>query len=321
MDIVGISINHRTAPIELREALHLNKDEIESFMNGLRGSFFSEGFILSTCNRTEIFGFSQNGDIDYHPLVDLLLKFKPVKNVEYSHFEKFYSCTAVKHLFSVATGIDSLIVGDSQILGQLREAFYISDKMDFSGTILRRLFATAMKVGRRSIKETGIGEGAVSISYAAVQVVEKIFATLSKKNALVIGAGETGELAATHLRDKGIENITIANRTLRKAEVLAKKLHANVLLFENIKEQLHQFDIVFSATSSDKLIIDKSDVKKMMKRRKGSPVCMMDIAIPRDMDASIAKLDNVFYHDIDSLNIIVDQNLQRRKKIFLSLKK
>jgi glutamyl-tRNA reductase len=185
--------------------------------------------------------------------------------------------------------------------------------MQFTGTIFKRIFDTAIKVGKRAIKETTIGEGAVTVSYAAVQVVEKIFANLEKKSALVIGAGETGELAAVHLRDKGVGKITIANRTLERAETLAEKIHGEIIPFQFLSEQLHNFDIIISATSSDNFILSKTDVLNAMKKRKGLPVVLMDIAIPRDIDPEVRKIDNVFYHDMDSLKIIVDQNLQRRK--------
>ncbi len=314
MNLVGISLNHKTAPIEIREALHLSKNEIAELIPILRENIYSEGFVLSTCNRTEIFGLPKSHGITYKDVIKILLNYKTVDGIKDENFLMYFSCGAVKHIFSVATGIDSLIIGDSQILGQVKEAFDISEDMDFAGPLLRRLFDTTLKVGKRSIRETLIGEGAVTVSYAAVQVVEKIFANLDRKSALVIGAGETAELAAVHLRDKGIEKISITNRTLSKAEELAAKLHADITQFEYFKEHLHNFDIVISATSSPDFIIDKKDIKTMMKKRRGTPVVLMDIAIPRDIDPESAKIDNVFYHDIDSLKVIVDQNLNKRKK-------
>ena len=313
MNLVGITINHKTAPIELREALHLSKDEIIELIPLLKKETLSEGFILSTCNRTEIFGFPKEGKLNYPQIQDTLLNFKPIKNIKPENFDKFFSCSAVKHIFAVSGGIDSLIIGDSQILGQLKEAFEVSEDMDFSDPILKRIFDTTIKVGKRAIRETEIGEGAVSVSYAAVQVVEKIFANISMKNALVIGAGETGELAAVHLRDKGVTDITITNRTLDRAEKLAEKVHGKVIHFTDYLNHLHEFDIIVSATSSEKFIINKDDVKSAMKKRKGSPVCIMDIAIPRDVDPAVKSIDNVFYNDIDSLNVIVEENLRKRK--------
>lgn len=314
MNLIGISINHRTSPLELREALHLNRDEIVALIPRLKEQIFSEGVIISTCNRTEIFGFPQNDGLDVNSIIKSLLDSKPVSGIQLEHFSRFFSCGAVKHLFSVASGIDSMIIGDSQILGQVKEAFEISDDLDFAGSISRRIFDTAIKVGKRAIKETTIGEGAVTVSYAAVQVVEKIFASLEKKSALVIGAGESGELAAVHLRNKGVGKITISNRTIERAETLVDKVHGEIVPFQFLKEHLHNFDIIISATSSNELIVHADDVKSAMKKRKGTPVVLMDIAVPRDIDPDVRKIDNVFYHDMDSLKIIVDQNLQKRKE-------
>lgn len=314
MNLIGISINHRTSPLELREALHLNRDEIVSLIPRLKEQIFSEGVVISTCNRTEIFGFPQNDGLDVNAIITSLLESKPVNGIKPEHFVKFFSCGAVRHLLSVASGIDSMVIGDSQILGQVKEAFDISDDLDFAGTISRRIFDTAIRVGKRSIKETTIGEGAVTVSYAAVQVVEKIFANLEKKSALVIGAGETSELAAIHLRDKGVGKITISNRTIERAEALADKVHGEIVPFQYLKEHLQNFDIIISATSSNDLIIQADNIKSAMKKRKGTPVVLMDIAVPRDFDPEVRKIDNVFYNDMDSLKIIVDQNMQKRKE-------
>ncbi|KAF0152429.1 MAG: glutamyl-tRNA reductase [Ignavibacteria bacterium] len=312
MNLIGISINHKTSPLELREAVHLTRDEIVEFIPSLK-KYLSDGVVISTCNRTEIFGFLQLHGFDAVPLIDSLISFKPNLGIKTEHFSKYFSCGAVKHIFSVASGIDSLIIGDSQILGQVKESFEISEDLDFSGSVLRRIFETAAKVGKRAIKETTIGEGAVTVSYAAVQVVEKIFSSLDKKSALVIGAGETGELAAVHLRDKGVGKITIANRTIERAAKLSEKVNGEIISFQFLNEQLHNFDIVISATSSSNFIVSLKDVQTAMKKRRGSPIVIMDIAVPRDIDPEVKKIDNVFYHDMDSLKIIVDQNLQKRK--------
>lgn len=312
MNLVGITINHNTAGIELREALHLNKDEIIDLIPKLK-EFFSEGIIISTCNRTEIFGFPKNFTLAYQEIIEILLSHKPVAGITQENFSKYFSCGAVKHLFSVASGIDSLIIGDSQILGQVKDAFETSEDLGFSGTLMHRIYESAMKVGKRVIKETAIGEGAVSVSYAGVQVIEKIFSPLERKNALIIGAGETGDLAATHLRDKGIGKIAISNRTIERAENLAEKVHGEIIPFQYLKEHIHNFDIIISATSSPELILTKNDIKEMMKKRKGETIVLMDIALPRDIDPEVRNIENVFYHDIDSLKVIVDQNVIKRR--------
>ena len=314
MDLIGISINHKTAPLALREALYLSTSEIKNLLPKFKKDVFSDGFILSTCNRTEIFGTPRTGEINSFDLSGYILKQKPVTGISQENFQGFFSCSAVKHIYNVATGVDSLIIGDSQILGQVKEAFQLSLDWNFAGSVMKRLFDSTLKVGKRAISETGIGDGAVSISYAAVQVVEKIFSNLNKKSALIIGAGETGELAAIHLKDKGIGNIVIANRTKEKAEELAGKVRGKIIEFSSIAKELHNFDIVITATGSPTAIITFDDVKNMMKNRKGTPACLVDIAVPRDVDPKVTKIDNVFYHDIDSLEVIVDQNRKQREK-------
>jgi glutamyl-tRNA reductase len=313
MNIILISINHKTAPIEIREALHLSKDEIVEFIKILKKEYFDEGLVLSTCNRTEIMGIPKKTILIHDEIKKALLNYKSIDGLKSEHFISYFSCSAVKHFFSVAAGIDSLIIGDSQILSQVKEAIQISEENNFVSSKLRRLFDTAIKVGKRSIKETVIGEGAVSISYAAVQVVEKVFANLSSKSALIIGAGETAELAALHLKDKGVGRITITNRTKSKAEALAEKIHGEIIPYEFFKEQLHNYDIILSATSASGFILEYSEIKDMMKKRRFSAVCIMDIAIPRDINPLVSNLDNVFYNDIDSLKMIVDQNIKKRE--------
>jgi len=313
MNLIGITINHKTASIELREALHLNQEESSQLISNLKRDILSEGFVLSTCNRTEVFGFPYQENISSKILYEQLLKVKHVQDIKPENVLHYFSCGAAKHIAEVTCGIDSLILGDSQILSQVKSAFSLSEDMGFTNTITRRMSEMVIHAGKRSIRETMIGEGAVTISYAAIQVVEKIFANLDKKSALVIGAGETGELAAVHLRDKNIGKITITNRTEAKSKLLAQKINGSFLPFEKYKEHLHEYDVILSATSSDNLLITKKEISKAMRNRRGAPVCLMDIALPRDIDPDSKKIDNVFYHDIDSLNIIVDNNLDRRK--------
>jgi len=314
MNLIGISINHKTAPIEFREALYLNESEIAELVPVMKKVLICEGFILSTCNRTEIFGFPASHDINAKSIQQFLLKHKPVDGISEDNFSYYFSCSAVKHIFNVAAGLDSLMLGDSQILSQIKNAFQISEEVGFSSSVMKRIFDASTRVGKRAINETGIGEGAVTISYAAVQLIEKIFASFDNKKALVIGAGETSELAVTHLKDKMVSDITITNRTFEKAETLAKKHNLKVLDFNSFKTELHNFDIIISATSAKETIVKFEDISVAIKKRSGNPVCITDIAIPRDIDAEVGNLDNVFYNDIDSLNIIVEQNLEKRKK-------
>lgn len=313
MNLIGISINHRTSSIEQREAVHLNLEEQQQFISLLKNKLLKEGFVLSTCNRTEIFGIPINHQIHQNLLFAELINFKNVKNLVFENVESYDSENALRHIAHVASGIDSLIIGDSQILSQCKESFRLSVNEEFSNTITRKIFDIAVRIGKRSIKETLISQGAVTVSYAAIQVIEKIFANLEKKEALIIGAGETSELAAVHLQSRNIGKISITNRTEERAGKLAKKVSGSTIKFDEFKKHLHKFDIIISATSSKDFIVSYDDIKSAISLRKGTPIFIMDIAIPRDVDPKVKKIDNVFYNDIDSLNIIVDQNLQKRK--------
>lgn len=312
MNLLSVSINHRTAPVELREALHLNQDEVRTLIFKYKETLFKEGLIISTCNRTEVYGIPAKDNLTHNEIQKHLAVLKS-KVVDQKHFQNFLSRDSVKHLFSVTCGIDSLLIGDNQIFKQVKDSFQISEEQKFAGTLMKKLFDSALRVGKRAITETAISEGAVTISFAAVQLIEKIFSSLSKKTALVIGTGETGELAARHLVDRNIGKLLITNRTFEKAEKLADELRGKPIKFEDFKQQLHLCDIIISATSSDNFILTRSDINSAMKKRNFASLVIADVAIPRDIDPECKKIDYVFYHDIDSLNIIVDQNLSKRK--------
>ncbi len=313
MNLFGISINHRTAPVEIREAINLSDSEIQVLVPILKKELFSSGYILSTCNRTEIFGFPALNDLSHNKIKEHIINFKKSNGVRQEHFVNFKSYDAVAHIMRVASGLDSMMLGDSQILSQVKMSFKLAEELEFTGPVLNRIFNTAVITGKRAISETKIGEGATTISYAAVQLVEKIFSNFARKKVLVIGAGETSELVITYLKDKETGNITITNRTLSKAEEIAGKYKLNVLEFEKFREHISEFDIIFSATSSDIPLVNFSDVSEVMKKRKHTPLCIIDIAIPRDFEPAAGEIENVFYNDIDSLNRIVEQNMNRRK--------
>jgi glutamyl-tRNA reductase len=313
MNLLAISINHRTAPVELREALFLKEDEARSFIKLAKEKLLKEGLILSTCNRTEIFGVPQSGELTHQKIQELLLSFKKSDSVTEEHFQKYFSKEAVKHLFSVAAGIDSLLVGDNQVFKQVKNAFQTAEETNFAGYFMHRIFDSAIRTGKRAISETKISDGAVTVSYAAVQLTEKIFSNLSRKSALIIGAGETGEIAAKHLAGKGIGSLAVTNRTYEKAEKLADELRGKVLPFSGLKEFIHSFDIIISATASPETLLQKDDIKNAIKKRNNNSMVLMDIAVPRDIDPESKKIDYVFYHDLDSLNVIVEQNLAKRK--------
>jgi glutamyl-tRNA reductase len=313
MQLLAVSINHKTASVQLREALHLSDDEVREIIKKAKDNFLKEGLLLSTCNRTEIYGIPIDPQITHQQLQKFIAENKNSTTTSPENFQTFISRDSLKHLFSVTSGINSMLIGDNQIFKQVKNAFAIAEEMQFAGYLMRRVFDSAIRVGKRAISETTISEGAVTVSYAAVQLVEKIFSNLSKKSALIIGTGETGEIAAKHLRDRGIGRLALTNRTFEKAEKLAADLKTAVFPFDTFKDHLHKFDIIISATSAEGMIITKGDVEAAMKKRNFASMVLMDIAVPRDIDPATKKIDYVFYHDIDSLNIIVEQNVGKRK--------
>ncbi|MEJ2613742.1 MAG: glutamyl-tRNA reductase, partial [Ignavibacteriaceae bacterium] len=226
MNLFAVSISHNTAPIELREALFFGDDEIKQFVEKTKGNLFNEGLVISTCNRTEIYGIPVNKNLQHSEILNSIRSIKSVNDIQPDHFKNLFSREAVTHLFEVITGIDSLLIGDNQIYHQVKDSFQLSENLHFAGFLMKRLFDFAVKTGKRAITETEISEGAVTVSYAAVQLIEKIFSSLGKKSALVIGTGESGEIAAKHLMERGIGKLAVTNRTIERAEKVAQKLNA-----------------------------------------------------------------------------------------------
>ena len=320
MNLVAVGINHRTAPLEVREKLWMSSDEIRTAIAALKGKPFSECFIVSTCNRTELYGvYNSNGNSsdtppDINVLKDQLIGFKSAGSaVKREHLYHMVSANAIRHLFKVASGIDSMVIGDIQILSQLKDDFNIAYEEKAAGPFLHRLLQSTYHVGKRTRTETTITEGAVSVSYAAVELANKIFSDLSKKTALLIGAGETGELTAKHLVGRGIGGIFVANRTKAKAEELVAALGGKAVDFESLQQMLAQVDIVVSSITSEHYVITKSDVQRAMKERSHKPLFIIDIGVPRNIDPGANNIDNVFVHDMDGISVIIDRNVQKRK--------
>jgi glutamyl-tRNA reductase len=319
MNLLTVGINHRTAPLEIREKLWMSNDEIRKAVASLKGRPFSECFIVSTCNRTELYGTYDekaggNGVPETNSLKDLLIECKAAgETVKREHLYTMSAVSAVNHLFKVASGIDSMVIGDIQILSQIRDGFNIAYEEKAAGNFLHRLLQSTYHVGKRTRAETTITEGAVSVSYAAVELANKIFSDLSKKSALLIGAGETGELTAKHLVGRGIGSFFVANRTKARAEELVASLGGTVVDFESIQRMLAQVDIVISSIASQQFVLTRSDVQRATKERSHKPLFIIDIGVPRNVDPEANKIENVFVHDMDGISGIIDQNLQKRK--------
>jgi glutamyl-tRNA reductase len=314
MNLLSIGISHHTASVDIREKMWFSADEIREATRRLKEMYFSECVLVSTCNRTELYGMTREQVPDDQTVRKFLIDFKSAAGmVREEHFVGTAAGEAISHLFHVAAGIDSLVIGDIQILNQVKEAFTLSREADALGPVMNRLMQSALHVGKRTRTETTICEGAVSVSYAAVELASRIFQDLSKKTALLIGAGETGELTLKHLVSKGIGQIRIANRTREKAEALVAEFGGTVVEYENMIDALRTADIVISSVNAPAYIVQPEHVQTVMKQRSNNPLFIIDIGVPRNVNPASRKIENVFLYDIDALSMVVDKNLDKRK--------
>jgi len=315
MDFLIVGMNHRTAPVDIRERMALSDQEIKDALAALaQGAPFSETMILSTCNRTEFYGVSRdvNGATEYaQNFLNRLRDVDYFSNGAYHYV--YHNADAIRHLFRVTSGLDSMILGEPQIFGQVKDAYQLTREMDTTGPLLHRLLHTSFLVGKRIHTETRLGAGAVSVSYAAVELAGKIFQHLDRKTVLLIGAGETSELAARHLHERGVRNLLIANRTPAKAAELAASLEGRAILFEELEKHLEEADVVISATAAPVVIVTAETMRRVMARRGIRPLLVIDLAVPRDFAPEIRAFENVFLNDVDSLQTLVDRNLEKRR--------
>ncbi len=312
MNIGCIGINHRTAPVEIREKFWFSAVESARALSELFAKkLVREAVLVSTCNRTELYYIP--GDVNGSPLWTILARNKNGSDFEEKHFYNFTSAHAVRHIFSVASGIDSMVLGEDQILSQMKEAYASAREQRFTGAIMSRLFDAAFHTGKRARTETEIGEGAVSVSYAAAELATKIFEDFSRRTALLIGAGETGKLTARHLAGRGLGTLLIANRTRERAAELAADLGAEVVDMDRMMGEIHRVDILISSVESPAYILSAEDLRRAMRSREKRPLFIIDIGVPRNIDPSANSIENVFLKDIDVLNHAVDRNLRHRR--------
>ncbi len=313
MNLFSVGISHHTATVDVRERMWLSADEAVRVLAALKEHFFAECMVVSTCNRTEVYGVLRDGGVDEGSVTRLLLDAKKADGgVRPDHFFTHHAGAAVHHLFKVAAGIDSMVIGDIQILNQVKEAFQSAGEHHALGPIMNRLMQATLHVGKRVRTETTLCEGAVSVSYAAVELASKIFADLSRKSALLIGAGETGELTLKHLAGKGIGHIKIANRTRANAEALVAELGGTVVDYEQIVDALRVVDIVITSVNSPSYVVQPEHIHSVMRQRGNNPLFLIDIGVPRNINPACRKIENVFLYDMDSLHAIVDRNLNKR---------
>lgn len=306
--ILLIGVNHKKTPLAIREKLALSSgyEEPLQLLGEIEG--IKEYYLLSTCNRVEVLvSVAEGADVQL-----ALSRFLFGDALSPEEFQKYLYCyrdsEAVHHLFMVAASLDSMIVGESQILGQLKEAYRYSSEKKCTGPILNRLLHKSFSVAKRVRSETEIGSSAVSISYAAIELAKKIFGSIDKKRVLLIGAGEMAELAAEHLVGNGATDVVVCNRTLEHALDLAKRFNGSAVGLDELHEQLERVDIIVSSTGAPGVILHKKDVKPIMRGRRNKPLFFIDIAVPRDLDPALNDLDNVYLYDIDDLSSVVELN-------------
>jgi len=320
--LFAFGLNHKTAPIEVREKLYITEAEIPEVLAKLKETL-SECIILSTCNRTEIYGVCDSPGVDLDFYKDLIIEFKNAQEtVKKEHFFTFISCAACQQLFKVATSVDSKIVGDTQILQQLRNAYFLAKDNRSTGKILNQLSQRAFKIGKKTYTETSIHKGAISISLAAVELANETFGSIKNKAILIVGAGETAKMTAECLIKKQVGKIYITNRTREHAEELLTNLHKNhhfeseIIDFNDFKNYLGKTDIVISSTSSPEPLLRQEDFIGQTNK-----ILLIDIAIPRDIEPAAAENNNVVLKNVDDLHSIVDRNFERRMKDLPHVKK
>jgi len=316
MELIVIGLNHKTAPIEIRERLAFPEDGMEKALSQVKSLLsLKENMILSTCNRVEMYAAARETEKAILDLKDFLSQYHDLSLKE---FEKnlylFIGEEAVKHIFRVASSLDSMVVGEPQILGQIKSAYNIAAEAQTSGLILHRLLHRAFHVAKRVRTETKIGNSAVSVSFVAVELAKKIFGTLEKRSVLLIGAGEMCELAAQYLVSGGIEKVLVTNRTYERAVTLAQEFRGEPIPFEEVHQGLRMVDIVISATNSPQYLLHHEEVAKVIKERKQKPIFFIDIADPRDIEPKVGDIENVYLYNIDDLQKVANDNIQDREK-------
>ena len=315
-DIVLMGMNHKTAPVELRECVAFSNDEISSALELLRDyESIDEVVFISTCNRVEVLMATEEASGAVAQVKDYIIR---AKNVSRHELEKslyvYEGAEAVRHMFLVASSLDSMMVGEPQILGQIKEAYLRAASKKTSGVILNRLMHRTFFVAKRIRTETGIGDHAVSISYAAIELGRKIFGSLEGKKVLLIGAGEMAELAVEHLIRNRVGDICVANRTFERGLDLASRFGGNAIRFEEISDVLQTVDIIISSTGSAEFVIQYDQVRKVVRKRKNRPIFFIDIAVPRDIDPKINRITNSYVYDIDDLTGVIEDNIEDRNK-------
>jgi glutamyl-tRNA reductase len=311
MTLLAFGINHTTASLSVRERMAFAPEAVDAALrSAVEQAGVMEVAILSTCNRTEIYAKSER------ELDELTTWLVAHTNIKADELTQCFYChkddEAVRHMMKVAGGLDSLVLGEPQILGQMKSAYAVACEAGTVGGELHSTFQQVFSIAKRVRTETAIGENPVSVAYAAVSLAQQIFSDLKQDTALLIGAGETIELVARHLAHHGIHRIIVANRTLDRAQKLAREFNGEAILLADIPEHLHRADIVISSTASQLPLLGKGAVESALKKRKHKPMFMLDIAVPRDIEEQVGELDDVYLYTVDDLHAVIDENKKSR---------
>ncbi len=315
MEIFATGLNYKTAPVEVREKLAISEDSYSSILEKInRIPSIYECTVLSTCNRVEIYGISDNPEESYLDILKILSSYSGLKVEDLKKYIFLYrDKDAIKHIFQVSSSLDSMVIGEPQIVCQFKDSFTKAKESKAVKHVMTRLFDKAMNVSKKIRTSTGISKRAVSISYAAIELAKKIFGDLSDKNVLLLGAGEMAELAARHLASAGVRHIFVSNRTFEKAVQLADEFGGSAIRFNKLFEFLPEADIIIVSTGAKEPILKKEHFKEVDRIRQGKPVFIIDISVPRNVSDDVNEIENVFLYNIDDLKMVVDKNLEERK--------
>lgn len=318
MHIIAVSINHHSAPVDIRERFAFAEEQLPEALRRLKGMHsILEGVIVSTCNRMEIYAVVDRLHMCGHYIREFMETWFGIPRKQFvQYLNIFEDKDAIRHLFHVTAGLDSMIVGETQILGQVRSAFLLAQSEGATGIMFNMLFKQAITLAKRSHTETSISDAAVSVSYAAVELGKRIFGNYRNKNVMIIGAGKMGELTVKHLDANGAGKIVVANRTLERARELAGRWRGIACSIDDVPGMLlkHEIDIIISSTGAQSYVLTREQARRLLAQRHNKPLFLIDIAVPRDLDPAIAELDNAFLYDMDDLQAIVAQNLKHREQ-------
>jgi len=316
MNLVLVGASHRSADLKVRERLYFPPENVPEALGRLLASDeIGEALVMSTCNRTEIMvKASKDQDSAISVVRQFLARERSFDQEELDECVYVYrDRDAVRHLFRLGVGLDSMILGEPQILGQVKAAYHVAQKAQSLGPFLGPLLERSFSVAKRVRTESNIGRSPVSVSFAAVQLAHQIFGKLDDKSVLILGAGETAELTARHLVSHGVTHIFVANRTFSRAEELARTFDGEAVRFESLREHMEKVDIMVSSTSAPHFVLRHDDALEVIRRRRNRPLFLIDIAVPRDIDPAVNNIDNIYLYDVDDLRHVADAGLERRK--------